>query len=228
MNYRFCYVFIKLLIIQSMSVLCVSESFDFFYFVQQWPGSYCDTKHSCCYPTSGKPAADFGIHGLWPNYNDGTYPSYCDSNNPFNESEISDLTNSMKKSWPSLACPSSDGLSFWSHEWEKHGTCSESVLNEHDYFQASLNLKNQVDLLQTLKTAGIEPNGESYSLESIKDAVEKGSGYTPWIECNTDRSGNSQLYQIYLCVDASASNFIECPVFPKGKKCGSQIEFPSF
>lgn len=68
--------------------------------------------------------------------------------------QISDLTNSMKKSWPSLACPSSDGLSFWSHEWEKHGTCSESVLNEHDYFQASLNLKNQVDLLQTLKTAG--------------------------------------------------------------------------
>ncbi|XP_044490657.1 ribonuclease 1-like isoform X2 [Mangifera indica] len=196
-------------------------------FIKIWPGSYCDTSKSCCYPTSGKPAADFSIHGLWPNYNDGTYPSNCDSNNPFDKSKISDLTGSMEKSWPSLACPSSDGLSFWSHEWNKHGTCSESVLNQHDYFQAALDLKNQVDILQTLKTAGIEPNGESYSLESIKDAIKEESGYTPRIECNTDESGNHQLYQIYLCVDTSASNFIECPVFPKGN-CGSNIEFPSF
>ncbi|XP_044490977.1 extracellular ribonuclease LE-like [Mangifera indica] len=182
MNSKFCFLFIKLVIIQSLSVLCVSQSFDFFYFVQQWPGSYCDTSQSCCYPTSGKPAADFSIHGLWPNYNDGTYPSNCDPNNPFDKSKISDLTGSMEKSWPSLACPSSDGFSFWSHEWDKHGTCSESVLNQHDYFQAALDLKNQVDILQTLKTAGVEPNGEFYSLESIKDAIKEGSGYTPWIE----------------------------------------------
>ncbi|XP_031276210.1 extracellular ribonuclease LE-like [Pistacia vera] len=227
MKSKFYSVSIKFLIIHLLSVLCVSQSFDFFYFVQQWPGSYCDTSQSCCYPTSGKPAPDFSIHGLWPNNNDGSYPSNCDPNDPFDKSKISDLTGSMEKSWPSLACPSSNGLSFWSHEWNKHGTCSESVLNQHGYFQAALNLKNQVNLLQTLKTAGIQPNGESYSLESIKGAVTKGSGYTPWVECNADESGNSQLYQIYLCVDTSAANFAECPVFPKGK-CGSQITFPSF
>ncbi|GMN41859.1 hypothetical protein TIFTF001_011069 [Ficus carica] len=219
---------INLLVLGHLSVLCVSQDFDFFYFVQQWPGSYCDTKQSCCYPTTGKPAADFGIHGLWPNYNDGTYPSNCDPNNPFDQSEISDLRTSMQRNWPTLACPSGSGVQFWEHEWEKHGTCSESVLDQHAYFQTTLNLKRKVNLLQVLKNAGIQPNGGYYSLENIKKAIQDGIGYTPWIECNVDTSGNSQVYQVYLCVDTSGSNLIECPVFPKGRACGSRIEFPSF
>ncbi|GKU99506.1 hypothetical protein SLEP1_g12349 [Rubroshorea leprosula] len=223
-----CPILIKLWVLQYLAVLCVSQNFDFFYFVQQWPGSYCDTKQSCCYPTTGKPVADFGIHGLWPNYNDGTYPQNCDPNNPFNPSQISDLKSRMQKNWPTLACPSGDGTSFWSHEWEKHGTCSESVLDQHDYFDTTLNLKQQTSLLQALESAGINPNGGFYSSSSIKDAINKAVGYTPWIECNTDESGNSQLYQVYLCVDTSGSNLIDCPVFPSGGKCGSQIEFPSF
>ena len=77
------------------------------------------------------------------------------------------------------------------------------------------------------KYTGINPDGNSYSLVNIKNAIKGAIGYTPWIECNVDASGNSQLYQIYLCVDNSDSDLIECPVFPKGK-CGSEIEFPSF
>ncbi|KAK4258222.1 hypothetical protein QN277_007694 [Acacia crassicarpa] len=215
------------LLLQYLPVLCVSQDFNFFYFVQQWPGSYCDTQKSCCYPTTGKPEADFGIHGLWPNYNDGSYPSNCDSSNSFQQSAISDLRSSLQKEWPTLACPSGNGIQFWSHEWEKHGTCSESVLQQHDYFEAALTLKQKSNLLQALNSAGIEANGGSYSLSSIKGAIKEATGYTPYIECNQDSSGNSQLYQVYQCVDTSASNFIECPVFPSGK-CGSQIQFPSF
>ncbi|XP_048318813.2 extracellular ribonuclease LE [Ziziphus jujuba] len=222
-----CLSLINFLILGCLSVVCVSQDFDFFYFVQQWPGSYCDTKQSCCYPTTGKPAADFGIHGLWPNYNDGTYPSNCDPSNPFDQSQISDLISSLQKNWPTLACPSGNGTAFWSHEWDKHGTCSESLLDQRAYFQTTLNFKKQANLLQILTTAGIRPNGESYSLEDIKGAIQGGTGFAPWIECNTDSSGNSQLYQIYLCVDTSGSNFVECPIFPNGK-CGSNIEFPSF
>lgn len=57
----------------------------------QWPASYCDTKRSCCYPKTGKPAEDFSIHGLWPNYKDGSYPANCDSTNLFNDSEVTTL-----------------------------------------------------------------------------------------------------------------------------------------
>ncbi|ESW29611.1 hypothetical protein PHAVU_002G084600 [Phaseolus vulgaris] len=216
-----------LLLLHYLSLFCASQDFDFFYFVQQWPGSFCDTEKSCCYPTSGKPNADFGIHGLWPNSNDGSFPSNCDPNNPFNPSQISDLTSSLESNWPTLACPSGDGMTFWSHEWTKHGTCSESVLKQHDYFEAALSLRQKANLLQALTTAGIQPNGGSYSLSSIKGAIKDAIGFTPFIECNVDSSGNSQLYQVYLCVNTSGSDFIDCSVFPRGK-CGSNIEFPSF
>jgi len=78
-----------------------------------------------------------------------------------------------------------------------------------------------------LASAGIEPNGQTYTLGSIKDAIKQGVGFTPFVECNVDKSGNSQLYQIYICVDKLASNLIECPIFPHGK-CGSEIEFSTF
>ncbi|KAI7747459.1 hypothetical protein M8C21_031859 [Ambrosia artemisiifolia] len=218
---------IKLLTLHSLLVLSTSQDFDFFYFVQQWPGSYCDTKQGCCYPSTGKPESDFGIHGLWPEYNDGSYPSNCDPDSPFDASEISDLMSQMKSDWPTLACPSNDGQTFWAHEWNKHGTCSESELDQHGYFSSSLNLKAQINLLKILEDAGIHPNGSEYNLSSIIGAIQEATGYTPGIECNKDSSGNSQLYEIYLCVDKSGSNIIECPILPKGK-CGTSIEFPSF
>ncbi|XP_074325832.1 extracellular ribonuclease LE-like isoform X1 [Apium graveolens] len=218
---------IRVLIIQCLAVVCFAQDFDFFYFSQQWPGSYCDLKRSCCYPSTGKPASDFGIHGLWPNYIDGSYPSNCDPDSSFNESMISDLRSKMQKEWPTLSCPSANGTEFWGHEWKKHGTCSESVLDQHDYFATTLNLKSQVNLLQTLANAGIYPDGEFYSLESIKGAIKQGTGYTPHIECNVNAWGNSQLYEVYMCVDTSGSNLIKCPIFPR-ERCKSQIQFPSF
>ncbi|KAB1219931.1 Extracellular ribonuclease LE [Morella rubra] len=224
-NYSFL---LKLLIAQCLALACASQGYDFFYLVQQWPGSYCDTTQGCCYPTTGKPASDFGIHGLWPNYDDGSYPSNCDSNNPFDLSQVSDLTSQMQVSWPSLACPSSDDTSFWTHEWDKHGTCSESVLDEHAYFQAALDLKAQANILQALENAGIQADGGLYSLTGIKNAIQDALGYEPWIECNKDASGQSQLYQIYLCVDYYGSSFIECPVFPNVGSCASNLEFPTF
>ncbi|XP_047964233.1 extracellular ribonuclease LE-like [Salvia hispanica] len=218
---------IKFLLLQYLFAFSIAQDFDFFYFVQQWPGSYCDTKKSCCYPTTGKPAADFGIHGLWPNYKDGTYPSNCDPNNSYDESKISDLISRMQQDWATLACPSNSGSTFWSHEWDKHGTCSESNLDQHGYFKAALNLKSKFDLLQILQSAGINPDGGSYSLSDIKSAINNGIGYDPWIECNSDADGNKQLYQIYLCVDTSGSDLIACPTFPHGK-CAPTIQFPSF
>ncbi|KAJ4801151.1 hypothetical protein LUZ62_052397 [Rhynchospora pubera] len=141
--------------------------------------------------------------------------------------DIQDLVSSLRTNWPSLACPSSDSTSFWQHEWDKHGTCSESVMDEHGYFQDSLNLKSRINLLQYLQSAGISPNNAFYTLTNIKSAIKTGTGHTPWIECNKDASGNYQLYQVYICIDHAGTTLIDCPVFPTGA-CGSSIKFPTF
>ncbi|CAN1794389.1 Ribonuclease 1 [Linum perenne] len=76
-------------------------------------------------------------------------------------------------------------------------------MGQHEYFEAAL------------------------KLESIVDAIKEGTGFKAYIECNVDSSRNSQLYQVYMCVDTSGSEFIECPILPKGR-CGSSIQFPRF
>uniref|UniRef100_M4DJN0 2-oxoglutarate-dependent dioxygenase DAO n=1 Tax=Brassica campestris TaxID=3711 RepID=M4DJN0_BRACM len=183
---------LKLLMFQGLFISHSQEQedFDFFYLVLQWPGAYCDTKRSCCYPTSGKPAADFGIHGLWPNYKDGTYPSNCNPDSEFDKSQITDLVSSLKKTWPTLACPSNEGFKFWKHEWEKHGTCSESVMDQHEYFENSLKLRDRANLLQALTNSGIKPDDRFYDLEKIRKAIKDEIGFTPGIECNKDPEQN--------------------------------------
>ncbi|XP_061374438.1 extracellular ribonuclease LE-like [Gastrolobium bilobum] len=221
-------ILIKLmLLLQYLSVLCVSQNFDFFFFVQQWPGSACNTQQGCCYPTTGKPPADFAISGLFPSNNDGSYPYNCDTNNPFQQSQISDLRSNLQSNWPSLLCPSSDGSYTWSAAWDIFGTCSESVFNQHDYFAAALNRKDHADLFQAL--FGVQPHGASVDLDSMKGTIKDSVGFNSFIECNVDSSGNSQLYQIYLCVDTSGSYFMDCPVSPKNVvECGSTFLIPSF
>ncbi|PIN13780.1 Ribonuclease, T2 family [Handroanthus impetiginosus] len=219
------WVLIKLFVLQFLSFLCSSADFDFFYFVEQWSPSYCDTKQGCCYPITGRPNEDFGIHGLWPEYTTGEWREFCDRENSFNASQISDLIGRMQKDWPSLACPSGDGTIFWRHEWEKHGTCTS--LDQHSYFEAALDLKKKANLLQVLENGGITP-GKIYNFTTVKEAIQEGVGYRPVIKCNKDPANNTQLYEVYLCADTSAKNFIECPVFSHGIPCGSSIEFPSF
>ncbi|KAI8548809.1 hypothetical protein RHMOL_Rhmol07G0303300 [Rhododendron molle] len=93
----------------------------------------------------------------------------------------------------------------------------------------ALNLKGQIDLLQILQGTGINPDGGSYSLSSIQGAINDSIGSLPWIECNADASGNSLLFQVYICVDTSGSNIIQCPIMPNSGKCGSStVEFPTF
>ncbi|CAA2963077.1 ribonuclease 3-like [Olea europaea subsp. europaea] len=154
-------------------------------------------------------------------------PSNCNGSSPFDQTMISDLMGRMQNCWPTVACPRNSGTKFWSHEWKKHGTCSESVLDQHAYFEAGLNIKDKVNLLQILENAGIKPDDKFYKVDDIKEAIKAGTGHTPAIECNNDPSRNSQLYQVYLCVDTSGSDIIECPVIPI-RKCNASIQFPIF
>jgi len=56
--------------------------------MMQWPGAYCDSNQSCCYPITPILPAEFNIYGLRPTKNDGSTPSNCDIQSVFDKSKV--------------------------------------------------------------------------------------------------------------------------------------------
>ncbi|KAM7521930.1 hypothetical protein LguiA_011832 [Lonicera macranthoides] len=102
----------------------VQREFDYFALALQWPGTYCSKTSKCCSKNAccrgENSPTHFTIHGLWPDYNDGTWPSCC-TESEFDEKEISTLLGALEEYWPSLSCGKSKTCSggkglFWAHE----------------------------------------------------------------------------------------------------------------
>ncbi|CAL1407920.1 unnamed protein product [Linum trigynum] len=119
------------------------REFDYFMLALQWPATYCRFTKKCCNQNAccrgENSPTEFTIHGLWPDYNDGSYPSCCGGSN-FNEKEISTLLDPLNKYWPTLSCGKSSTChgvkgSFWAHEV----CCSISVSHFPLYFLSRTN-----------------------------------------------------------------------------------------
>ncbi|CAO2195562.1 unnamed protein product, partial [Urochloa humidicola] len=99
------------------------REFDYFALSLQWPGTICASTRYCCARNGccrSEPLQWFTIHGLWPDYDDGTWPSCC-RHTEFEMDKILPLKETLDKYWPSLYCSSPStcfsgkGL-FWAHE----------------------------------------------------------------------------------------------------------------
>ncbi|KAK4752588.1 hypothetical protein SAY87_021386 [Trapa incisa] len=181
------------------------REFDYFKLTLLWPGTACRrTRHCCpsnaCCQGSNSPE-QFTIHGLWPDYNDGTWPACCTRAN-FEEKEISTLVGALRKYWPSYSCGSASTChggkgSFWAHEWEKHGTCSSPVVgDEYNYFLTTLNVYFKYNVTRVLFDAGYVPsNTEKYPLGGVITAIQNAFHTTPEIACS-----NGAVDEIRLCL----------------------------
>ncbi|XP_057530705.1 ribonuclease 1-like [Amaranthus tricolor] len=224
---------ISILLIMLLNLAVTSlgnvPNFDYhaFYFIHQWLPSYCNQKGTkCCYPPTGRPAADFTIYGLWP-YNDGGNSLQNCPGSSYDVAPLKAIQNMLQKDWPSLTCPQI-GRKFWLHEWNKHGTCSKSVLDELAYFHAASNMKNKLNIFEALSKARIIPNNQFYQVENIKAAITQATGYRPFIFCNHDAEGNSQIWQVIFCVDKSGTKLVNCSGSPQGQCAYSTVKFPSY
>jgi ribonuclease T2 len=154
------------------------------------------------------------------------WPEYCDDGNKLRPWEIKDLVAELDANWPTLSCKGGKSFEFWSYEWKKHGTCSG--MGQHGYFAAALELKKRHDLAAVLAGAGIVPSDdESYSLGSIRDAIAAATGAVPNLECNRDAAGETQLFQVYQCVDRSGKKLVDCQL-PMQGKCRDKVKLPTF
>lgn len=97
---------------------------------EHWPG--------CTHPEAFW-KTHLTIHGLWPEFTDGTWPQFC-THEVLDNATIAPLLPRMEQYWPNVKAlqpTAKDFYEFWQHEWSKHGTCSG--LNQKQYFEAALN-----------------------------------------------------------------------------------------
>jgi ribonuclease I len=86
-------------------------------------------------------STDYKIHGLWPDYDADSYPSFC-SEIPFNLEELQKSTKyeSILEKW--YDCTYNDTIALYEHEWAKHGTCvaAQTGFSQNDYFEKVIEL----------------------------------------------------------------------------------------
>ncbi|GAQ91970.1 Ribonuclease T2 [Klebsormidium nitens] len=206
-----------------------AAGFDFFFMVNQWPGGW---NQAFCAEPSWPRGPFWTLHGMWPNYNTGGYPSNC-GNEAFQQSQISSIVTDMDRYWPSFKCASDNvtpngDATFWGYEWGKHGTCSQTVLpSQLSYFSGIINLRKNVigDMATILSAAGINPGG-TYTITSIRNAVSAAIGYLPYVNCNP---GTNVMTEIWVCVSNTASlNLIVCPVIPAASCSSTSVQYKTF
>lgn len=155
------------------------------------------------------------IHGLWPQRNDGSWPSNCGAR--YDGSKIRDLVPQLERVWPDLE--RNDEQGFWSHEYTKHGSCSNStyIHDEHDYFSRSIGLQKQVDLVTILKNGGVTPGG-TYSATQVFQAVQAVTNSSPQLHCI-----GQKLVELRVCVDKNLA-YTNCDQHEAN--CPSTISMP--
>ena len=111
--------------------------------------SNCDLKLALkrCSPSDG-----WSIHGLWLDYANGSYPSYCKKSKMTFEMPSNRLFKEMNNYW--YACPSDvqkknqssreANIDFWKHELNKHGSCIKyyifPTLSSEQYYNGTLQI----------------------------------------------------------------------------------------
>ncbi|KAJ5970218.1 uncharacterized protein N7479_000136 [Penicillium vulpinum] len=153
-------------------------------------------------PSTG-PDDSWTIHGLWPDNCDGTYEQTCDSKRSYSnitailqDQGRDELLDYMNDYWLDI---SGDDEDFWSHEWNKHGTCINTIepscysgytAQEEvgDYLQKTVDLFKNLDTYKALAAAGITPStSKTYTLAAIQKALTTLHGAVPYLGCSSGK-----------------------------------------
>jgi ribonuclease T2 len=116
--------------------------FDYYILVLSWTPSWCEFEGD----SRGDARCDSGerngwkVHGLWPQFDDGGWPEYCQAVNPapsrIQTAAMADIMGASGLAW---------------HQWNKHGSCSG--LTSRAYYQHirdALNVAEVPDLFSRI------------------------------------------------------------------------------
>ncbi|XP_073225753.1 ribonuclease S-6-like [Cicer arietinum] len=116
-------------------------AYDYYKLAQQWPTTYCrHSSQTIMMPCNPNVPIKFTLHGLWPSNHSGSTSSYCSQTKLNNTLIVGNLRTRLIAEWPNL---NGGDFKFWSHEWEKHGTCSSMAQNPLGYLSLALTIKKK-------------------------------------------------------------------------------------
>ncbi|RYP81722.1 hypothetical protein DL769_001872 [Monosporascus sp. CRB-8-3] len=133
------------------------------------------------------PKDTWTIHGLWPDFCNGSYTQYCDL-----------------RYWPGLNQPSHV---LWAHEYSKHATCFSTFDTEcygsgyraHedtvDYFATTVSYYRRLPTWGWLAAGGVRPSNDTatrYSLSEIQGALAAGFLELPYVGCSGPRYNTTE------------------------------------
>lgn len=181
-----------------------TTSFDFYLMTMSWQPQFCYANRYNGYVGCETPddywKAHWTIHGLWPQFSDGSYPSTC-SNQQVDSTVFQSLSSDLDAYWPNVKSSDDDDdsnnyqhYSFWQHEWSKHGTCSG--MSPSEYFQTALAYQ-----LATPSIVG-QAYGQSLSKQDLQDALV----YDVVLRC----SSGKYLQEVRACLSLKGAQ-IDCP-----------------
>jgi ribonuclease T2 len=221
--------------LRTAKVIEDQPAFDFYVLSMSFQPEFCHQHRNEHFPGCEHPLdfwrGSLTLHGLWPEDDDGSWPSSC-TNEKFDPKTVDDLgPDRFYRLWPNVKA-TDDGnsrYSFWEHEWTKHGTCTG--LTQDEYFDTALK-----HFLPTPKIVRENYGGrssvtrdqllEAYRIDSDQNSDALGDVV---LVC----SGRKYLSEVRVCVakgnDGSGTRRIKCiPEVEREGNCGDEIVFDKF
>jgi ribonuclease T2 len=178
--------------------------FDYYLLTLSWSPEFCHG-HASAPECSGHHG--FMVHGLWPQFNNGTWPADCQTNQPA-PTDTSPVANIMPQD-------------IIQHEWEKHGTCSG--LSGNDYFALIRKVFDSIKIPErfvapsqsfTLRPAGLKAafQQSNPSLAPQDMAIELSGKYLSAVEICLTKSDSPAPMACSNVKDVRGGTFIIPPV----------------
>jgi ribonuclease T2 len=180
-------------------------------FVQVWPPTWLAETPNTTYSYDN---SYFTIHGIWPQYANGSWPQYCQSR-PFNLTSLSPIEDQLRTYWTNFYYP----VSFWQHEYYKHISCMEDgdrlFPNEYVSFGMGLYMRQAYNIYQWLANENIYPTLVALTVrKDIQRAIHKHYGKKPVVTCTP----SGYLEEVRLCMDKNLKP-IDCNAEELSARC---------
>ena len=183
--------------------------YDFYLLTLYWPVTYCKMFGEECYKKFKKRELNIlTIHGLWPSYQTGVIPQYC---NLDTDIQVDFYNEDMNKYWVNTY--NQENKVVWNIEYNKHGFCYNQrnnipTKNYMNYFNKTLELYHKFNLKDKMHKdffPKIYGGENKITLSSLQDKLSEYFGDNTYSITCKNINGTYYLKEIRLKLDLNFS-----------------------